>query len=191
MTDDATLAETLLLHAEAVLADAGIQGFTLEEVARRSGMGDDAVAAVFGDSHGILDALFIQGHENFHANDIEASADPVGDLLRGFDMYRDWSLAHPVYYRLMFAPLDQGYEPSPNAGNAGWRNFEALTIRAGRAVASGTIEGAPLDIALDLWAVAHGSVMLELAGPGIFHDAPEERYRARMRRTLDSFRPAR
>ncbi len=189
MTDDAELVEALLLHAEAVLADAGIQGFTLEEVARRSGVGDDSVAAVFGDAHGILDALFIAGHTNFRANDIEPSDDPVGDLLRGFDTYRAWSLAHPVYYRLMFAPLDQGYEPSPRAGNAGWLNFEALTERAGRAIASGAIEGSPLDVAFDLWSLAHGCVMLELAGPGIFHDAPEERYRARIRRMLDSYRP--
>ncbi len=191
MTDDELLVESLRLHAEAALADLGIQCFSLEEVARRSGESPETVARAFGDTHGILDALFIHGHQNFQSNDIEPSDDAVGDLLRGFEMYRAWALAHPVYYRLMFAPLDQGYEPSPHAGNAGWQNFETLTTRAGRAIASGGIEGTPLDVALDLWSVAHGCVMLELAGPGIFHDAPEERYRARMRRMLDTYRRAR
>ena len=49
----------------------------------------------------------------------------------------------------------------------------------------------PLDVTLDMWAAAHGSVMLEFAGPGIFDDRPDVRFTARMRNTLDSFRPRR
>lgn len=189
MTGDASLPERLLLHAEAVLADTGVQGFTLEEVIRRSGAMVQDVAEVVMDAHGLLDALFVQGFRNFAANDIAPSADAAGDILRGWETYRAWALAHPVHYELMFASRTAGYEPSPSAGSVGWRSFEALTMRVGRAIGEGQIEGDPLDVTLDLWSTAHGCVMLELAGPGIFDDRPDVRFTARMRRALDGFRP--
>lgn len=191
MTEEASLPERLLLHAEAVLADTGVQGFTLEEVIRRSGERAEDVAEIVTDAHGLLDALFVQGFESLAADEVPPSADATGDILRGWETYRAWALAHPVYYELMFASRTAGYEPSPSAGSVGWRNFDALTIRVGRAIAEGQLEGDPLDVTLDLWSTAHGCVMLELAGPAIFHDQPDVRFTARMRRTLDGFRPQR
>lgn len=185
------LPEALILQAEAVLADTGVQGFTIEEVIRRSGTHAADVTEIVTSAHDLLDALFVHGFRNFAENDIEPSDDAVGDILRGFEMYRAWALANPVYYQLMFVSRLAGYEPSPSAGSVGWKTFEVLAIRVGRAVEEGHLEGNPLDVTLDLWSTVHGSVMLELAGPGIFEDQPGARFSARMRRVLDGFRPGR
>ncbi len=44
VTEEASLPERLPLHAEAVLADTGVQSFTPEEVVRRSGERPEDVA---------------------------------------------------------------------------------------------------------------------------------------------------
>src|SRR5262249_21793367 len=61
------LRESLLEAAEGLLAERGLAGFSLREVARRSGVSPAAPAHHFGDSAGLLNAVAIQAFEGLRA----------------------------------------------------------------------------------------------------------------------------
>jgi hypothetical protein len=75
---------------------------------------------------------------------------------------RDWALAHPTQYMVMFGRAVPDYEPSPEAHARSLESFFRLvavvdSLRPGDDAA---------ERAYHYWATVHGYVMLELAGMG-------------------------
>ena len=70
------LRPALLAAAEAVIAERGVDGFSLRETARRAGVSPAAPAHHFGDARGLLTALATEAFRRF-GDALEAS-DPGG-----------------------------------------------------------------------------------------------------------------
>ncbi|MEU6724157.1 TetR/AcrR family transcriptional regulator [Nonomuraea wenchangensis] len=105
-------------------------------------------------------------------------ADPLAELRAGLDAYRDYALAEPDYYRVMFQGAVPGFSPGPEAVAAARRSFELLVHAVRACLEQGLLRGGTArEIADLLWMAVHGAVSLEITG---FFAPPESarRYRA-------------
>ena len=102
------LRAALITAGEAVLAETGVDGFSLRSVAKRVGVSHSAPAHHFGDAKGLLDALATEGFRRFLAamearQAAEPSAEPRKKLLASGLGYLDFAVSSPALFRLMFA----------------------------------------------------------------------------------------
>jgi AcrR family transcriptional regulator len=88
-----------------LLAEDGLAGFSLREVARRAGVSHAAPAHHFGDAAGLLTAVAIEGFEELTARTsaaIEGVDDPVEALARLGRAYVEVSRSHPGHCAVLF-----------------------------------------------------------------------------------------
>ena len=101
------LREALLHAAEAELAEAGIEAFSLRKVARRAGVSHAAPAHHFGDVRGLLTALAASGYRQFLAmmvaEDQDEGASVEARILAAADGYIAFAEQHNALFRLIFS----------------------------------------------------------------------------------------
>jgi len=169
------LRAALIDATEALLAERGTEGFSLREVARRSGVSPAAPAHHFGDAAGLLRAVSTLAFDGLtaalRAGDERGGSDAVARLREQGLGYVGFALGQPGRFGLMFRCLPD------DAGGAGPPD-EALE-RSARA-AFGVLEdgvrllldvppSAPLSATqwqaiLSTWSLVHGFAHLALAG---------------------------
>jgi AcrR family transcriptional regulator len=168
------LREALLEAADALLADVGIEGFTLRECARRAGVSHGAPAHHFGDARGLLSELTAQSFDQLDALTrryrTKAAPDALSQLEASGLAYVDYALSHPARFQLMFRTrlLDSDNERLVTAGSRVYRHLEE-NIAAVSAEA-----GAP-DVLLAekralAWSLVHGFANLALDNAGFADD---------------------
>jgi len=155
------LRHALLLAGEAVLAERGVEGFSLRQVARRAGVSHAAPAHHFGDSRGLLTALAAEGFRQFLATQTvrEASAAPDGrsQVLAAGLGYIDFALSRPALFRLLFGSNHPNYA-DPDLQAAADAAYQHLTEQVAAAGGQGLADVAAL------WSAAHGLADLLTAG---------------------------
>lgn len=162
------LRQTLIDATEQLLAERGPEGFSLREVARRSGVSAAAPAHHFGDSEGLLAAVATTAFEalfvEIEAGRVRGGDDPVARLREQGVGYVRFALRYPGRFKLMFR---NGLGPDLALSQASHSAYVALedSVRA----LLGKPEGAPLDAAArrafwSIWSVVHGFAHLALAG---------------------------
>lgn len=160
-----------------ILARDGIQALNVRAVTAAAGMSTTGIYTHFGGKQGLLDALFADAFADFtqamRASWEEARArEGLGPALRAvMRAYREWALAHPTQYLLMFGARAAGFAPSPAVGEVALVAYRDLVERVSAACEAGELTGDPESVAPHLWSAMHGYVMLELTGPG---PAPED-----------------
>jgi AcrR family transcriptional regulator len=114
-----TIEEALDVAAE-VMADQGVAGLTLGEVARRMGIRPPSLYVYFDSKNALYDALFERGYRRLLSSIEEGSgsADELDPVTRththAVAMVR-WSVEHPAYAPLMFWRPVPGFTPSAAA----------------------------------------------------------------------------
>lgn len=114
-----TIAEILDVAA-AVMAEQGVAGLTLGEVARRMDMRTPSLYGYFDGKHALYDALFERGwrqlldvmRERWTEGDL---TDPVGETHAVAEAFTRWAVEHPAYAPLMFWRPVPGFVPSETA----------------------------------------------------------------------------
>jgi AcrR family transcriptional regulator len=100
------LKEALIAAGEAVLADRGLQGFTLRECARRAGVSHAAPKHHFGDVRGLLTEIaargFTQLTRRLRTKLRAAGADLDAQFLATTEAYLGFAEAFPEHFRVMF-----------------------------------------------------------------------------------------
>ncbi|GAA0929442.1 TetR/AcrR family transcriptional regulator [Nonomuraea longicatena] len=125
------------------LATDGAGGLSLRAVAREMGMVSSAMYRYFPSRDDLLTALIIDGYNAVgevaeRADDGHDPADRLGRWLGLCHAVRDWALAHPHEYALIYGSPVPGYQaPQETLGAAG----RAVTV-FGRIVADATAAGA-------------------------------------------------
>ncbi|WP_129336813.1 TetR/AcrR family transcriptional regulator [Cellulomonas endophytica] len=159
---DEALRARLLAEATDVVAQGGSAALTVRDVAARVGTSASAVYALFGSREDLVRAVGRSAQDAFAARlaQVPATGDARADLLALGLAYRAHALDAPHAYRAMFeAAVPAADRPEPT----GTASFSLL-----RAAVARTLPDAPspahLRIALDLWALVHGAVSLELSG---------------------------
>ncbi|QPF71599.1 TetR/AcrR family transcriptional regulator [Roseateles sp. DAIF2] len=166
------LRESLLEAAEGLLAERGLAGFSLREVARRSGVSPAAPAHHFGDSAGLLNAVAIQAFEGLRAaleagNERGGSDDALARLREQGIAYVEFALRYPGRFGLMFR-----CEPKQRTTNdvlQGRGRAAYAVLEEGVRGLYGLEPGAAFSPAqqlgvLSAWSVVHGFAVLALAG---------------------------
>ncbi len=155
------LRESLLEAAEAVLAERGVQGISLRDVAKAAGVSHAAPYHHFASLNDLLAAVAERGFTRLAQAMEKASGEPDARerLLRINEAYVVCACARPAQFRLMFGPF-----------LANKSDFPALKAAADRAF--GFLLGAastfdPKDgpvLALTGWSLAHGLSNLLIDG---------------------------
>jgi AcrR family transcriptional regulator len=162
------LRAALLTAAEAELAEAGIERFSLRGVAKRAGVSHAAPAHHFGDAAGLLTALAAEGFARFIATQQDrqdaAPAQPAEQLVAAGLGYIDFALAHPALFRLMFASERPDFAAPPLRETAR-AAYQRLLDNVAR-VRGTPPEGDPAGMAdvTAAWAIVHGLADLSQAG---------------------------
>jgi AcrR family transcriptional regulator len=162
------LRNALLAAAEVVLAERGVEGFTLRECARRAGVSHAAPAHHFGDVTGLLTAVAALGFETLTQSMRQARAgieDPV-DRLRAIGRgYVAFAREYPERFRLAFGrhrlnPEDPALQAAGQEAFAELETAIRLIAKAGDEPLSGDL----LAALTHAWSVVHGYAHLLLAG---------------------------
>jgi len=162
------LREALIEAAETVLAERGVEGFSLREVARRSGVSAAAPAHHFGDAAGLLEAVAAQAFDGLtaalQAGNARGGDDPLTRLVEQGLGYVGFALAHPGRFGLMFRCGAQRGEALECSARAAFQTLE-LGIRELCGVPAPEPLAPPqMQALLSVWSVVHGFAHLALAG---------------------------
>lgn len=162
------LREALLVAAEALLSEQGVEGFTLRECARRAGVSHAAPAHHFGDVRGLLTAVATDGFVRLaalmHKRREAADDDPRAKLVALGQAYIDFALRHPALFQLMFS---QGrLDPDDAPLQAAWQqtihmlSAALLDVTQARGL---SLEELPVRMLL-AWSAVHGFATLANEG---------------------------
>lgn len=169
------LRPALIEAAEAVIAERGLDRFSLRETARRAGVSPAAPAHHFKDARGLLTAIAAQAFadlaEALDAADRAAGPDREARIKAQGRAYVAFALDRPARFDLMWRkPLLDNDDPQLN--EAGDRAFDVLdrVTRGKGAPGSGAIDPA-LAPSIAAWSLVHGFARLAIDGG--FGAAPE------------------
>ncbi len=174
------LRAALIGAAEQVIAERGLDSFSLRETARRAGVSAAAPAHHFGDTRGLLTAIAAQAFselaEALEVADGAAGPDREARIKAQGTAYVAFALERPARFDLMWRkPLLNNDDPQLT--QAGDRAFQILdrVARHGGAPSSGPTDPA-LAPSVAAWSLVHG--FARLAIDGAFGAAPDSAERA-------------
>lgn len=163
------LREALIEASEAVLAERGVEGYSLREVARRAGVSPAAPAHHFGDANGLLAAVATLGFDELtaalEAGNARGGDDPVARLREQGIGYVDFALRYPGRFGLMFR--SGGLHHSAALECSANEAFQVL--QRGVRELCGVAPDAELALAqqhalIAIWSVVHGFAHLAAVG---------------------------
>ena len=175
-TPSADVARELLSAAEDVLVRDGPSGLTVRAVAARAGIAPMGVYNRLGGKDGLVEALLIKGFDRLRAT-LESGNEPdmLVRLRNSGLRYREFALANPHFYAIMF---EQAKNESGEVVEHAAACFGALVTSVELAAAARQIVAPdPLEAAQQIWSAVHGAVALELRGLVCTPD-PEATYSA-------------
>jgi len=162
-----TTSTALMKAAAQLLANEGPEALTVRRIAATAGCSTMGLYSRFGGKDGVVERLWLDGFTRLREA-VEASPvtdDPLHDLEQIGVTYRRWALENATTYGIMFNRAVPDFAPSEEAKEASIRTFAIVVDAVRRAQAQGHFpEAQPEDIGYVVWAVAHGSVSLEIAG---------------------------
>lgn len=155
------LRETLLLAAEATLAERGVQGTTLRDVAKAAGVSHAAPYHHFASLNDLLAAVAERGFLALGDAMERATATPDTRerLLQIAQAYVGCAQAQPARFRLMFAPQLTQSDAYPALKAASHRAFGFLMAAS---CAHDPVKGP--ELALCGWSLSHGLSNLLIDG---------------------------
>ncbi len=172
------LRHALIATAESLLAEKGVESFTLRECARRAGVSPAAPAHHFGNMTGLLTAIATLGFNELAArmNDALAASDgtPEGQLKAIGLGYVGFALAYPARFRVVFGrfPLDT-CDPAFDAASR--RAFGILAERIRPGLDPDDLPS-PADQArlVAAWSTVHGFANLAIDGRLPYPKPPDD-----------------
>ncbi|MFI1356441.1 TetR/AcrR family transcriptional regulator [Streptomyces sp. NPDC020898] len=173
-THDEALRLRLLHRAAATVFDRGTAALSLRQLAADAKTSTTAVYSLFGNKAGLLSSLYQEAVHLFveRLATIRPTADPAGDVIRLGLAYREYAVANPHLYAILFSDR-RAHCPSdserPREVAETYRPLVDAVRRGQQAGQFGTASDSEV-IALSVWATAHGLVSLVLSGnepPGL------------------------
>jgi AcrR family transcriptional regulator len=130
------------------LAAAGLEGLSINAIAKELGVSGPALYRYFAGRDELLTELIVDAYDDLAAT--LTGAEDLDDVAR---RYRAWALEQPHRYRLLFGPPLPGYDA----------HAERLVTAARRSM-DVLLQFADADEAVVLWSRLHGFVSLEIGG---------------------------
>lgn len=180
---DPSIRTALIEAAARHVANGGVDALSVRRVAADIGTSTQAVYTHFGSKDDLVRAVVEEAFARLDADmrAVPVTHDPLHDLVEVAAAYRHNALTNAHLYRVMFEvnPLalsspaahaddsridGTGTDGPPEQSEIGLHAFAAMVERVARCVDEGIISGEPAQLALQVWATAHGVVSLEIAG---------------------------
>ncbi|MDP2012966.1 MAG: TetR/AcrR family transcriptional regulator [Actinomycetota bacterium] len=168
-TPSADISDSLLQAALDLLEEVGTSGLTVRGVALTARVAPMGVYSRFGSKDGLLEALFTAGFTGLNDEILRATGPTaIYRLLDGCQRYREFALAQPQLYRLMFEQM-MALDLSDEALLVAKGSFDCLVTRVADAVVAGELgpgefaQGDFVEQAQLIWSAMHGAVSLEIA----------------------------
>jgi len=148
--------------AATVLGNDGLGALSVRRVAADVGASTMVVYTHFRDKDGLVDAAVAEAFERFAAALAAVQhEEPFAHLRALGHAYRAFAKRSPSWYRLLFWRTGEGRAMPPAAPRA----FDALSRAIGRVLAVLDRPARQIEpTALNVWAITHGLVSLELSG---------------------------
>ncbi len=143
-----------------LLNTGGRDAVTTRAVADAAGVQGPTIYRLFGDKHGLLDAVAEYGFTTYLKKKTirKPERDPVRDLRTGWDLHVEFGLTHPAIYLLMYA------EPRPGSKSpAAEKSHRILKEHIGRVAVTGRLRVSE-DRAVDLFHASACGIVLTLLG---------------------------
>jgi AcrR family transcriptional regulator len=151
-----------------LLDSEGPEALQARKIAAEIGASTMTVYTHFGGMNGLLEAIVASSFERFGAALASAPTtdDPMADFFVMGYAYREFALASPQRYRLMFGPASpQAFRAATSEMPVATATFGQLVSAVGRIVATGRIRADDVvDLAGRVWSMIHGVVLLEITG---------------------------
>ena len=163
-------ADRLIEAAEAILAESGLEGLSLREIARRAGVTHGAPLRHYPSFSALLAEVAARGFRVLDeaveraAASVAPGAEPTDRLAAGARAYLDCAVARPGVFALMFRPelLDASH---PGFARDSQRAFEQLVRLVRNAQDAGWNTARDTrQLAGSLWAAVHGLASLWVHG---------------------------
>lgn len=159
----ADLREACVLAAHAVIAEKGIDGLSLRDVARRLGVSHQAPYRHYPTRDHLMAEVIRRGLERFaaHLDSRPRHEDPCEDMGSLGRAYLEFAAANPLEYRLLFGTSWPETADNPKLVKNAVQAFDILRLTLARlpSHATATQDEIALD-ALFVWAVVHGQATL-------------------------------
>jgi AcrR family transcriptional regulator len=161
------LRKVLIDTAVAVLADRGVDGFSLRETARRAGVSPGAPKHHFADTRALLTAIATDAFDQLHER-LETAANEgttrFERLAAQAQAYVVFALDHPAHFDLMWrsALLDQTNIAYVEAGDRAFRSLDRL-LRGDDAQPAPRTDPVMIPT-IACWSLVHGLARLALDG---------------------------
>src|SRR5690606_13574440 len=164
---DSGLARQELLDAAfRLLRTEGPAALRVRRVAEAAACSTMGVYTWFGDKHGLIEALWLDGFRRFGEALVMPSTatDELERVRELMETYRTWARDNPADYQLMFGRSDPEFEPSQKAREEAAMTFVVLAEAMAAAQAAGRLRGGDAnEMAIQLWGIGHGLVAIGLA----------------------------
>jgi AcrR family transcriptional regulator len=162
----AHLADRLVDTTEAILAEAGLEGLSMREVARRAGVTHGAPLRHYASFAALLAEVAARGFRSLDeavesaANDVAPGAGPTARLAAGARASLDCAIARPALFALMFRPelVDASHGSFAADSNAAFEQLVRL-VRGAQDGGWRTTQDTR-QLAGSLWASIHGLASL-------------------------------
>lgn len=117
--------ETVLVAAASILRNDGPAALTLRRVAQDVGASTKVIYTTFGGKDGLFDALYLRSYAGLQAAmEMASSAQDTETRLRSIcDAYRDYALAEPGFYNVMYGDLGRSWQAPPGKSGTSWADF--------------------------------------------------------------------
>lgn len=163
------LRRALLEAAATVVAERGVEGLTLREVARRAGVSHAAPYHHFADRGALVSALAVAGLARLRDEQraVAAVPGPASQRIRALGYaYVRFALEDPARFRLIWRPELRGTDEPTEVDETGAESYEPLVQAIAEGQAEGELaEGDTADLALGAWSAVHGLALLLVDGP--------------------------
>jgi AcrR family transcriptional regulator len=143
--------EEIKAVARAQMAAEGTAGVNLRSIAREMGMTAPALYRYFASRDDLVTALVTDAYDAL-ADAMEAAVDAAGPgrhaqrVRAAFGAFRDWGLAHPTEFALIFGSPIPGYVAPETTRPAGVRYTDLLGRLLADAWADGALDPARIDL---------------------------------------------
>jgi len=163
------LRAALLASTRELLADVGVEGLSLREVSRMTGVSHAAAYNHFRDKaslmRAVVDAAFIRLTSEL-ARARAAAKDPFESLQRIGVAYVRFAYRNPAEFRIMFRPELCGVAAAPQAQPETGNAYGVLVEAVRACQAAGAIAPGPSEpVVLAAWSMVHGLASLIVDGP--------------------------
>jgi len=137
--------DEVLRAARELARENGLTSISMRELGARVGLHASSLYQYFPSKDAIYDALFAQGHREFHAwmADLDRTGNPVVVFKRGCRRVNEFCLADEVRYQLLFQRIIPGFHPSEASMELAWISYRDLMASLANA---GVTEQADIDL---------------------------------------------